>query len=934
MTTSDNDSQRSFAKLEAFFHELHELDETRRAQRLREIGDTQPELAKRLMALLEPANDALLPDTLRGDPDSEASDETKPPGVPDLVGPYRVLRVLGSGGMGIVLEAHQCEPVDRRVAIKLVRAGLDTRRVLERFDRERRALAVMNHPNIARVFDAGSAEGGRPYFVMELVDGCSITEYCDRHKLRTAERLDLFAVVCEAVQHAHRKGLIHRDLKPSNLMVTEIDGRPVIKVIDFGIAKATSEDTLPQLVTRAGEMVGTPEFMSPEQARGDEIDTRSDVYSLGVVLFELLVGELPFLRGSPSVRSSQEDSRRMAKSSAPRPSSRLLEDRAQATDVARRRRTDPNVLARSLRGDLDWIVLKALASEPDDRYGSASELAADIERHRRNEPVIAGPPTLGYRARKLFRRHRVAVVATAAVLVSLVVGLGATSVGLVRTRQAEDEARAQAKHAEEVTAFLENLLVSADPRQHSEEPTLRDVLDEGAHQLRDGLADQPLVRARLLGVVASTYGHLGDGARAVELARAAEESLSGVAEIGPLERAQLLLGWAKAHAYDNDPEAARARLDDVLALVEPPEGPEATEIRLDALLLLGTVLGMLERREEAIATLESVLREARALDHVDPGIVPDTLYNLASNHLELGRVSEAHAAIAAATDAWRSSLGPGHVDTATGLLALGVIETDLRRYAEAEEHLVEALRVLEGRYGADSPQPQLVLALTNLANLMYQTGREDDALQLNERAVALCRTQERPPQDVCPMALNNLGTLYLDDSARHREGAALTLEAIRVWETVYGPEFVGLVIPLTNLADSALKGDDLEQASELAARAAAILDGNVAGDERERLYVDTVLARIEAARGREPAARERYERAFARIEASEYRDDAEVARSQRWYAQLLLGQGEVEQAVGELSEAVARLESVLPPSSSDLAAVRQELELARARLDG
>jgi serine/threonine protein kinase len=344
-------------------------------------------------------------------------------------GSYRTLRLLGRGGMGSVYLAEQRQPIHRLVALKVIKRGMDTREVIARFDSERQALALMDHPNIARVFDAGASEDGRPYFVMEYVPGIPITQYCDQNRLNNRERMELFIPVCHAVQHAHQKGIIHRDIKPSNVLVwVQDDGRPMAKVIDFGVAKATNRDQAERtFFTQHGVLIGTPEYMSPEQAGCENVDATSDIYSLGALLYELLVGVLPFnpreLRGA----GFDEIRRVIREEETPRPTTRLRSLGARAAEISAQRNTDPRALERQLRGDLDWITARAMEKDRSRRYASASELASDIERHLRDEPVIASPPGVVYRTSKFVRRHRGAVAGTLAACLALVVSLCLTT---------------------------------------------------------------------------------------------------------------------------------------------------------------------------------------------------------------------------------------------------------------------------------------------------------------------------------------------------------------------------------------------------------------------------------------------------------------------------------------------------------------------------
>ncbi|MFO0950732.1 MAG: protein kinase [Isosphaeraceae bacterium] len=418
------------------------------------------------------------------------------PGV--LVGPYRLLETIGEGGMGTVFLAEQTEPVRRMVALKVIKPGMDSKQVIARFEAERQALAMMDHPGIAKVHDAGMTAAGRPYFVMELVRGLPITEYCDRERLSIPDRLSLFTEVCRAVQHAHQKGIIHRDLKPTNVLVTMVDGLAVPKVIDFGVAKAIGGRLTDRtLFTDFLQLVGTPLYMSPEQAdlSGVDVDTRSDIYSLGVLLYELLTGTTPFspemLRNAPL----DELCRLVREWEPPRPSTRLSGSAAALTIISARRRTEPAGLSRLVRGDLDWIVMKALEKDRGRRYEAVTDLAADVQRYLQHEPVQASPPSSGYRLRKFVRRNKGPVLAAVALVTLLVLGIVGTSLGLARAHRAETTARRAEGVARLAAGPRPNsgsLAVAAYQEEVRQRRRARKAVDDMYTRLAEQwLADQP-----------------------------------------------------------------------------------------------------------------------------------------------------------------------------------------------------------------------------------------------------------------------------------------------------------------------------------------------------------------------------------------------------------------------------------------------------------
>jgi eukaryotic-like serine/threonine-protein kinase len=682
------------------------------------------------------------------------------PGPPPSIGPYRVLQLLGEGGMGEVWLVEQTEPVHRRAALKIIKAGMDTKQVVARFESERQALALMDHPAIAKVLDAGATHDGRPYFVMEYVPGVRITEHCDAHTQDTTERIELFIQVCEGVQHAHQKAVIHRDLKPSNVLVSQVDGKAQPKIIDFGIAKALGQRlTEKTLFTEIGAVIGTPEYMSPEQANltGQDIDTRTDVYSLGVMLYELLTGRLPF--ASSELRASGLDElRRVIREVQPtRPSQKVSVADEGSRELAHRRRAEPAALTRQLAGDLDWIILKALEKERNRRYGTPSELAADLRRQLRNEPVLAGPPSRAYRLRKYVQRHRVGVAASAGLVLMLAAFAVTEAVQARRIAQERDRANAEAEAAKRVSDFLLNMYKVSDPSEsRGVTITAREILDRAAKSIDTGLAKDPRLAARMMDTMGLVYQSLGLYSRAQPLlTRALEtrrrvlgedspDTLSSMTHLAALEEAEGLLPEA---------ETLERTVVDRSRRVLGPDHP-ATLTAMKVLAVLYARQGRYQEAEKV--TRESLERQRRAFGSDAPGVLKTT-HNLALMLSNLKRLPEAEALERQAVEKERKVLGPDHPDTlmaADGLAGIYVLEG---RYPEAEQIFREIGDTRKRILGPE--HPHTLMSMNNLAEVYEREGRLEEAqtLMLKTREV-----QERilgPHHPDTAFSTYNLGRL-------------------------------------------------------------------------------------------------------------------------------------------------------------------------------
>jgi tetratricopeptide (TPR) repeat protein len=704
------------------------------------------------------------------------------------IGPYRLVHMLGVGGMGEVWRAEQTAPFHRTVALKLIKVGMDTRAVVARFESERQALALMEHPNIAKVFDAGATPEGRPFFVMEYVPGLPITTYCDNHRLTIKERLALFTQVCDGVQHAHQKAIIHRDLKPSNVLVGEFDQKPVPKIIDFGLAKATGPRlSQATMYTEVGGVVGTPDYMSPEQADSAErnIDTRTDVYSLGVILYELLVGALPFSSREMGGAGTPAMLQKMRAQEPTLPSSKLKSLGESSEDSAAKRQEQPQALRRHLRGELDWITMKALEKDRARRYGSPSELAADINRYVKNEPVLAGQPSTMYRAGKFVRRHRFGV-GVAAALALLLIGF-ATTMALQARRIAKERDRANREGAasKRVADFMTRMFKVSDPSEaRGNAVTAREILDKASEEIETGLANDPELQAGLLYVMGDTYKGLGLFSRAESLlARSLDirrrvlgpQSPDTLASMNDLGEAI----WRQAR-YPEAEKLVHEALDGRQRTLGPNH---------PATLASMNNLGLLLTQENRYPEAEKLFRQLLDTQRRTVGPADDATLNaevaLANVLSSEGHYSEAENLYQDAGDGWRRLFGIEHPSTVRAYADLAICLDEDGRYPEAEKLHREMIEIKNRVLGPE--HPHTLLSRSSLGLTLFHEGRYAEAEKMDRETLAAERRVFGPEHPETLTTLSYVADTLVRENL-NSDAEKLRVEVLRVRRRVLGPE--------------------------------------------------------------------------------------------------------------------------------------------------
>jgi serine/threonine protein kinase/tetratricopeptide (TPR) repeat protein len=719
------------------------------------------------------------------------------------IGPYELHEEIGQGGMGAVYMALQEKPVRRQVALKVIKAGMDTVQVVARFEAERQALALMEHPNIARVFDAGTTDKGRPFFVMELVHGVPITQYCDQARLNPRERLALFIPVCQAIQHAHQKGIIHRDIKPSNVLVTLVDGKPVPKVIDFGVAKAVDQRlTEKTLFTQFGSIVGTLEYMSPEQAglSGMDVDTRSDVYALGVLLYELLTGTTPLEHERLRDAGYAEILRRIKEEEPPKPSARLSDSGERLASIAAVRRTEPSRLARAVRGDLDWIVMKAIEKSRTRRYESAGGFARDVQGYLDGDAVEACPPSAVYKLRKFGRKYRGPLTVVAA-FAGLIVAGSAISLALaVRATQAERKTRLErnralnaeatakaegekskrsAEQAEAVLKFFQEQILAA-ARPEGEEgglgrnATIREAVDAAAPKISGTFKDQPTVEAFIRSALGVTYVLQGDPGRAItELERGTQLF---EAQLGPDHPRTLEAKNSLAEAYHAAGRTADAlRLHEAtLKTRESQLGPDQPDTLLSR-ASLARDYEVMGRTADAIRLNKAILKVGATLLGTDNPFLFAVRSNLAVAYMSMGRTADAIELYEATLNACEAQLGIDNPATLTVRANLAsAYEADGRVSAAIVLH-ERTLKARESKLGPD--HPKTLFSRCSLAGAYRSAGRTAEAVALYE---STCPKLDATLGSEHPSALACRGGL-----ADAYVSAGRAAEAINLYEATY-----------------------------------------------------------------------------------------------------------------------------------------------------
>jgi eukaryotic-like serine/threonine-protein kinase len=885
-----------------------------RAAFLDQACGRDPQLRAEIERLLQ-AHDQ--PQGLLDDLDAPAATTGPAPireGPGTVVGLYKLLQQIGEGGMGVVYMAEQEKPVRRKVALKIIKPGMDSAQVIARFEAERQALAMMDHVNIARVLDAGTTATGRPYFVMELVHGISITQYCDENHLTPRERLELFIPVCQAIQHAHQKGIIHRDLKPSNVMVTLYDGKPVAKVIDFGVAKATEQKlTERTMFTQYGAIVGTLEYMSPEQAEmsGLGVDTRSDIYSLGVLLYELLTGTTPLERKRLRQQAYVDAVRLIKEQEPPRPSTRLSSSDTLPA-IAAARKTEPAQLTRLLRGELDWIVMKCLEKDRARRYETANGLARDILHYLADEPVEACPPSTGYRLRKLARKHRKVLTAAAAFAFLLVAGAIASTLLAIRATRAEqlagerlietEEAHASAvqaldetrqakaaadaalkrseedrRQAEAVSKYLVDVFRSPDPSKDGREIKVADLLERAEPRLTSEFAGDAVTRGRLLNALGRTYIGLALYPKAVAVLEKARSALQSVRGVDDPDTLMAMANLAEALDEVGRRRDAEALYKEVIERRERVLGPDHPDT-LAAINDLGVVYFDEGRYAEDLPLIEQAFNKRQAVLGPDHPDTLESLNNLATTYRLMGRVHQALPLYEDVVKRAQVRLGPDHRLTLITRQGLGDMYKSLGRAKEALPILKDVVERMQAKLGPD--HPDTLIAMSSLAATYTAAGRVGEGVPLAEEAFHRVRAKFGPDDLRTLKRLKNLIDIYRAAGKPAAELMPLREELVKQFKAKFGVGHVDTLVSMNDLAVAYHESGRLPEAVPLFEETLKRRRAVQGVDHPGTLLTAANLANAYQEAGRPELALPLLEQTFATCKAKvEHRDVLEVLNS-------------------------------------------------------
>jgi len=728
-----------------------------------------------------------------------------PGGAPGAeIGPYRLISQLGEGGMGVVYHALQFQPIHRDVALKIIKPGMDSRQVIARFESERQALAVMDHANIARVFDAGATANGLPYFVMELVHGVPITQYCDSERLNVRERIELFIPVCQAIQHAHQKGVIHRDIKPSNILVADQEAKPIAKVIDFGLAKALGHQLSDAtMMTSLGTVVGTLDYMSPEQAEltRQDIDTRSDVYSLGAVLYELLAGTTP-LEHERLVKAGYVEALQQIRKQEPALPSLRLRCSPSSAEVAARRRSDPGRLPKLLHGDLDWIVMRALDKDRARRYNSSSDLAADLVRYLRNEPVMACRPSAAYRAGKFVRQHRFGVAVAASVALLLMAFSITMALQARRIARERDRANQEAQASQRVAEFLTELFRVSDPSEtRGNTITAREILDKGADRIVHELKGQPAIQARLMDTIGEVYKNLGLYGRAAPLFENALVTRRRVLGNEHVEVADSLEHLGLLDFLNGDWVTAEKLMRQALSMRRKLLGDEHLDVT-QSLSDLGQLLRQKETQhdvDEAERNYREALATRRKLLGGEHPAIAESLNNLGMVlYANKRNYAAAEPLLREAVAMNARLLGKEDQEVATTTNNLALLLRDKGEYAEAEVLFRQAIAI-DRRILGDG-HPTIAIFVNNLARLLQHKGDYDAAELQYRQAIEVYR--KTYPEDHWEIAtVKSLLGACLMEARRYGEAEPLLLESYPIIRSNFGGSHNRTIVALRRIVD-------------------------------------------------------------------------------------------------------------------------------------